>query len=103
MLLEEGIPAYSVYHLDSLLIDTSLLGFDLEKYGHIGFGMEVLRTGVTAKMIPGSNRGEEHYVHNHYNELLVELMQPEYPYRRLNIYFRAYDDGIAFRYEFPAG
>ena len=44
MLLEEGIPAYSVYHLDSLLIDTSLLGFDLEKYGHIGFGMEVLRT-----------------------------------------------------------
>ncbi|HRX24517.1 MAG TPA: glycoside hydrolase family 97 protein [Chitinophagales bacterium] len=102
MLLEEGIPAYSVYHLDSLLIDTSLLGFDLEKYGHIGFGMEVLRTERDSEDDTWEQPwGEEHYVHNHYNELLVELMQPEYPYRRLNIYFRAYDDGIAFRYEFP--
>ena len=42
----EEYPAYSVYHLDSLLIDTSCSGFDLEKYGHIGFGMEVLAHGA---------------------------------------------------------
>ena len=44
--------------------------------------------------------GEVKDIRNHYNELLVELRQPETD-RYLNIRFRVYDDGIGLRYEFP--
>ena len=46
--------------------------------------------------------GEESQIRNHYNELLVHLRQPE-SNRLMDIRFRLFDDGLGFRYEFPAG
>lgn len=46
--------------------------------------------------------GEESSIRNHYNELLVCLRQTESG-RLLNLRFRLFDDGLGFRYEFPAG
>lgn len=46
--------------------------------------------------------GEESQIRNHYNELLVHLRQPESD-RLMDIRFRLFDDGLGFRYEFPAG
>ena len=43
--------------------------------------------------------GEQRKVSNCYNELIVNLHEVAAPDRLLNIYFRAYDDGMAFRYE----
>lgn len=40
-------------------------------------------------------------VNNHYNELKVRLQQTDKRQRQLNIVFRAFNDGIGFRYEFP--
>lgn len=45
--------------------------------------------------------GEQRIVNNHYNETFIALRETEAPQRKINLYFRAYDDGIAFRYEFP--
>ena len=45
--------------------------------------------------------GEQVNVRNHYNELKVFLKEKKDPRRLLNVIFRAYDDGIGFRYEFP--
>src|SRR5690606_13509233 len=44
--------------------------------------------------------GEQADILNHYHELVVSLVQ-EKTGRRMNIVFRAFDDGIAFRYDFP--
>ena len=44
--------------------------------------------------------GEESQIRNHYNELLVKLVQKSTD-RKMNIRFRLYDDGLGFRYEFP--
>ena len=44
--------------------------------------------------------GEESEIRNHYNELLVELYQQRND-RYMNIRFRLFNDGLAFRYEFP--
>lgn len=44
--------------------------------------------------------GEETAVRNHYNEMTVTLKQPAFD-RTMLITFRAFDDGVAFRYEFP--
>jgi alpha-glucosidase len=46
--------------------------------------------------------GEEITVRNHYNEARIELQETEGDRRRLTLVFRAFDDGIGFRYEFPA-
>ena len=46
--------------------------------------------------------GEESRIRNHYNELLVHLKQPKGG-RLLDVRFRLFDDGLGFRYEFPAG
>ncbi len=45
--------------------------------------------------------GEESEIRNHYNELSVNLEQPKFD-RHIVVRFRVYDDGVGFRYEFPA-
>ena len=45
--------------------------------------------------------GEEIDVRNNYNEMIIELQEKHGEKRLLNIVFRAFDDGIGFRYEFP--
>ncbi|MDR2058142.1 MAG: glycoside hydrolase family 97 protein [Dysgonamonadaceae bacterium] len=45
--------------------------------------------------------GEEVQVRNHYNEMKIELQETNGEKRLLNVIFRAFDDGIGFRYEFP--
>ena len=44
--------------------------------------------------------GEEAKIRNHYNELLVNLVQTSSE-KKMAIRFRLYDDGLGFRYEFP--
>ena len=44
--------------------------------------------------------GEEAQIRNHYNELIVDLLQKETG-RKMSICFRLYDDGLGFRYIFP--
>lgn len=44
--------------------------------------------------------GEESQIRNNYNELRVELKQKKTG-RRMAVVFRAFNDGIGFRYEFP--
>jgi len=51
--------------------------------------------------------GERRYVRNHYRELRVEVAQDTAEQsrrvkRNLTVVFRIYDDGVGFRYEFPA-
>ncbi len=45
--------------------------------------------------------GEEDHIRNHYKELLLCLRQKESG-KLLGIRFRLFDDGLGFRYEFPA-
>ncbi|MGD8279486.1 MAG: glycoside hydrolase family 97 protein [Gemmatimonadota bacterium] len=45
--------------------------------------------------------GEVARVRNHYNELRVTLHETAAPARRFDVVFRAFDDGLGFRYELP--
>jgi hypothetical protein len=46
--------------------------------------------------------GEVKEIRNNYNELKVTLVQKDIPDRTLIITFRLFNDGLGFRYEFPA-
>ena len=45
--------------------------------------------------------GEDAQVRNHYNEMRVRLQEKKMKKRNLDVVFRAFDDGVAFCYEFP--
>lgn len=46
--------------------------------------------------------GERRFVRNRYNELRIGVNETVSPKRRFAVVFRVYDDGLGFRYEFPA-
>ncbi len=45
--------------------------------------------------------GKAKHVTSHYRELTIPLQQLKFPFRQVNIKVRAFNEGIAFRYEFP--
>ena len=98
----DGTPTYSIQYKNSTVIDTSMMGFDFKNQSPMTNGFEILNT--TAETMDESWEmpwGEQRTVHNHYNGLLIELQETKAPNRRLNVHFKAYNDGVAFRYEFP--
>jgi alpha-glucosidase len=45
--------------------------------------------------------GRKHFIQNKYNELVVTLQEQKGAKRKLEVQFRAFDDGVALRYVFP--
>ena len=102
LLNKEGTPNYVIKHKDQLVIDTSSMGFEFLKQKPMTNGFSV--ANVESNSVDETWEmpwGEQRIVRNHYNELVVHLRENNTPHRKLNIYFRAYDDGVGFRYEFP--
>ena len=101
-ILENGSPAYTVKYKEKVIIDISKLGFELSNGQPLLSGFEILKTATKEfDEIWEMPWGEQQEVANHYNEVVVCLHEIMEPNCMLNIYFRAYDDGVAFRYEFP--
>lgn len=45
--------------------------------------------------------GEVSHVRDHHNELRVSVVETAAPARKFDVVFRAFNDGVGFRYEFP--
>ena len=100
-LTADGTPFYRVSHNNKMIIDSSSMGFDFKNQESIKNHLKV--TGSSTNTVNETwdmPWGEQKDVINHYNELKVELEETTAPNRKLNVYFRAYDDGVGFRYEF---
>lgn len=93
---------YVVKHLGEVIIDTSGLGFEFKNQAPLSPSLSI--DNITAHEINEEWEmpwGEQRMVQNHYNETFIALSEKQAPFRKINLYFRAYDDGIGFRYEFP--
>ncbi|MDR0864937.1 MAG: glycoside hydrolase family 97 protein [Candidatus Symbiothrix sp.] len=100
--LSEGKPVYSVTKNSQEIIKPSALGFLLSGEDHFCSDFKIIGTQKESRDETWQQPwGEEVEVRNHYNELKVELQETTGEKRLLNIVFRAFDDGIGFRYEFP--
>jgi len=99
---DDGTPTYTVQHQDKTVIDTSTLGFEFKNQAPLKDGFKILGSQLKSKNETWDMVwGEQRKVSNHYNQLTVRLIETQAPERPLNIIFRAYDDGVAFRYELP--
>ena len=119
----DGVPTYSLDRGDVEVMLPSALGFELRgvvkaqglkydgdkpvKYDEVdpyffNSGFELLGTEEgTLDETWSPVWGEEAQIRNNYNELLVRLRHKA-DGKLMDIRFRLYDDGMGFRYEFPA-
>lgn len=99
----DGTPVYSLSYNNKTVIKPSKLGLELknDKKSLLNdFAITDTKTSTfdeTWKPV----WGEVAQIRNHYNEMAVTLNQKETD-RQLVIRFRLFDDGLGFRYEFPA-
>ena len=120
----QGRPTYSLHYKGKAVILPSRLGLDLKKENpdaatdfefktradaskidqkaDLTTGFAIAGTEVSTFNETWSPVwGEESSIRNHYNELCVKLNQAKND-RFILIRFRLFDDGLGFRYEFPA-
>jgi alpha-glucosidase len=98
----DGRLAYRVARDGKPVLADSRLGFLLRN------GRQLLRNLRLESQSSGASDstweqpwGERRVVRDHYNELRADFVEADHDHRRFGLVFRAFDDGIGFRYEFP--
>ncbi|RTY82442.1 glycoside hydrolase family 97 protein [Flavobacterium sp. LS1P28] len=96
-----GQPAYSVNYKNKAVVLESLLGIKLKEKPDLDTNFEIL-TSKTSSFSESWKPvlGEQTSIQNQYNELNVSLINKETKVK-INIIFRVFDEGVAFRYDFP--
>lgn len=100
-LSQTGEPTYTVSYKGNKVIETSKLGISLTKGLPLTQGFKIISSfenSVDTSWEPVL--GEQSVIRDHYNALKLQLKQ-EKSGKRLDVVFKAFDEGIAFRYEFP--
>ncbi len=97
----EGI-FYNVSFRKKLLINNSSLSLDFLKSGefknNLKTGKPVFTNGVEDyELITGKTK----WVHQPFHEVVIPLEELKSPFRKINLEVKAFDDGLAFRYQFP--
>ena len=123
-LSDDGTPTYSLKYEGRDVVLDSKLGYILrgdpygntpENYMHKKYDYVDFNSGFT--LVNESSLsfdetwtpvwGEESHIRNHYNELAITLEKKNFKGKeaadvQMIVRFRLYDDGLGFRYEFPA-
>ena len=101
-LTEDGSPRYSINYDGKPLILGSQLGLALKGNADLSKGFAIANSSTSSHDETWEPFvGERSQIHDHYNQLVVDLNQDGKP--ALQITFRAYDEGIAFCYTLPEG
>lgn len=100
-LTSAGKPTYQVSYLNQKMVEESELGIALKDNTALDHGFSLIdqvTTQVNESWQPVL--GEQATIQNVYNQTTYFLLQKE-TNRKLNIIFRVYDEGVAFRYDIP--
>ena len=100
-LINKGAPSYSVTYKNKPVLLSSLMGIYQKDAADLAshFTIENSKTSTFNESWKPV-LGEQAQIVNHYNELTISLLQMGTG-KKMNIIFRAFDEGVAFRYEFP--
>ena len=98
---KNGKPIYTVDYKDKEVVKPSFLGFQIK--GGFDFTSNFIIENANSKQVDETWQpvlGEQSNIRNNYNELSIQLIQKNKSLK-LNLVFRIFNEGIAFRYEFP--
>ncbi|MDS0300772.1 glycoside hydrolase family 97 catalytic domain-containing protein [Halogeometricum sp. S1BR25-6] len=99
----DGVPSYSVSREGTKAVEESTLGFEFEDQAPFREGVEVTgteRSSVDERWTPVWDQYDE--IPERYEQLRIGLRETAEPNRSLTLELRAFDDGVGFRYVFPA-
>ncbi len=100
--LNNGQPEYQVFSHKKRLLAPSKLGFEFKSQPALNGGFDLV--SVAKDSVDNTWQrtwGPTKQVRNHYNELTLNLQETSSLKRKLNIVFRVFNDGVAFRYVLP--
>jgi len=101
-LLEGGRPRFSASVDGAVILNPSPLGF---RFRHESPLVDMFKvTRVESRSFDETWEqvwGEDRFVRDNYNELLVTLRETDTPHREMEFVFRVFDDGFAFRAILP--
>lgn len=99
--INDGQLYYELFLNNKAIILPSRLGLELKNKENLNTNFTLLHSSnSTNKSEWHPVLGQYETIKNHYNELSIELIQKKTNYH-LIIRFRLYNEGLAFRYEFP--
>jgi len=100
-LTDNGKPFYSVNYNGKSVVKESTLGIKLKDKIALDADFEIQSSKVaTFNESWKPVLGQKASILNHYNELTIALVQKGTNVK-MNIIFRVFDEGVAFRYDFP--
>jgi alpha-glucosidase len=100
--IADGELHYSLQRDGRAVLLPSGLGFEFRGTQSLQGGLRVVDTAENSVDQTWTQVwGEVARVRDHHNELRVSLAEAASPGRKFAVVFRAFDDGIGFRYEFP--
>ena len=97
--LIDGVPTYSVSNKNKKVINLSKMGLLFNN--KIDFSKNLTLLETKSRSFNNSWKplyGEEEIIINNYNELMITLSNTVY---KMNVFFRLFNDGVAFKYVIP--
>jgi alpha-glucosidase len=92
---------YSVFFQGKPVLLGSEIGFEFKQAPPLGMDMELIKSSVkeiNETWTPVLKRKAS--ILNRCRELTLALSEKKFPHRKMNLIFRVYDDGVAFKTEF---
>ncbi|NMH27288.1 glycoside hydrolase family 97 protein [Flavobacterium silvaticum] len=100
-LLENGAPVYSLFYKGKPVVLESKLGLQLQENQSLQSDFKITQSGSRSSDSSWKPvMGEVAQIRDNYNEFGFRMIQTTTE-RKMDIVFRLYDTGLAFRYEFP--
>ncbi len=98
----DGVPCYRILCQDVEVVGYSRLGIEMVGEASLGNACEVIGTeSINVSEDYTQVSGKRRFVEARGMQLRVQLRETVEPRRNWEIQFRAYNDGLAFRYSFP--
>lgn len=100
-LSNEGKPTYEVLYKNKPVVLKSYLGLKMKEARDLDANFQI--DSIRQRKVNETWEpvlGEQSHIKNNYNELTIALTQ-KLSNKKINIIFKVFDEGIAFRYDFP--
>mgnify|MGYP003575468307 CR=1 FL=1 len=101
--LKDGVPYYSLHRKGVPVLKESRLGFILKDNYPLNKDFQIVSVKESSADTTWEPvLGEVKTIRDHHKSLKVELQESAGAKRKINVVFKAYNDGLGFRYEFPS-
>jgi hypothetical protein len=98
---QSGTPLYQLKYKNKQVLKESKMGFVIKSDIALNTDFQITETKFqTENLVWKPVLGEQKEIRNNYNEMKIALLQQKSK-RAITIYFRLFNDGLGFRYEFP--